>query len=242
MKARTVAEVMTREVSVARPSWTFKTAARHLRASAVSALPVVDEAGVVVGVVSEADLLLKGAPSKGLGLLGRARRASERRKAQARTVRDLMTSPAITIGPDVALSAAARLMHDRHVKRLPVVDADRTLVGIVSREDLISIFLRPDERIRQDIVDQVIVKGMWLDPREVRVTVADGVVTLEGRLETKSMVRILVGMVAGVDGVVDVDARISYRIDDTHIRPDMPLPWGLLPTSMQVPQPRHRTR
>lgn len=238
MNARTVEQLMTRDVVAARPTWSFKTAARHLRSADVSALPVVDDDGLVLGIVSEADLLLKDPDGVRGRRISRRRRRREREKASARTVEGLMTSPAITIGPDATLTAAARLMHDRLVKRLPVVDERGRLLGILSRGDLISIFLRPDERIREDIVHDVIEHGMWLDPRQLRVAVTDGVVSLEGDVETKSLAQILVGMTRGVEGVVDVVSRLTYRTDDSHLRPEIPLPWGVLPPSMQVPRRR----
>ncbi|MEX2556149.1 MAG: CBS domain-containing protein [Actinomycetota bacterium] len=174
------------------------------------------------------------------GVLAWARGRRERRKAEALTVRELMTSPVITAGPDDTLGAAARLMHERGVKRLPVVDADGKVVGIVSRQDLVKIFLRPDDEIRNDVVRDVIHRSLWLDPRVVRVDVTDGVVTLEGRPENKSLVEILIGLVRGMDGVVGIVPRLSFEIDDTRVRPDVPLPWRVLPPSLRYPSPRQR--
>lgn len=241
---RAVEDVMTRDVVVAQDSMTFKQAARLMDAAGVSALPVVDADGRVVGMVSEADLLLK---EEGAGAgkhhpaLAVGRRRGERKKAEGLAVRDLMTSPAITIGPKEPLSAAAHVMHARDVKRLPVVDDAGKLVGIVSRHDLLKIFLRPDADIRDDVVHDVIERTLWLDPRTVRVEVVHGIVMLEGRLENRSLVGFLIGLVRGVDGVVGVESRLSFEIDDTRMHSEGPLPWGVLAgLRYRADEPRER--
>lgn len=223
---RTVRDVMTRDVAVARASWSFKTVARHLRASGVSALPVVDEAERVVGIVSEGDLLLKeeGADAGRHHVAMVPARRRERCKAEASSVRELMSAPVFTVGPDDTIAIAARRMHEHGVKRLPVVEADGRLVGIVSRQDLMKIFLRSDDQIRSDVVE-AIDRSMGLRPEAVRVDVAEGVVSLEGRLESKSMIEILINLVRGVDGVVDVAPRLSFEIDRLDVPPA--IPWGM---------------
>jgi CBS domain-containing protein len=215
-----VRSVMTARPVVAVESTGFKEIAGLLAEYRISALPVVDEAGRLVGVVSEADLLLKETfglrENHRLVESGRARR--EHAKAGALVARDLMTSPAVTVGPDAAIVEAARVMHDKGVKRLPVVDDDGFVVGIVTRSDLLRIFLRPDASIRVDIVEGLIVKTLWMDPNTIQVTVIGGVVELSGRVDRKSDIRVLTNMVGGLDGVVGVVEKLRYSYDDIHAR------------------------
>jgi CBS domain-containing protein len=225
MKAR-VGSVMTARPVVAAETTGFKEIARLLAEHRISALPVVDDAGRLVGVVSEADLLLKEA----LGLrenhhiVGSNRARREHAKAGALLARDLMTSPAVTIGPDAPIVEAARVMHDRAVKRLPVVDEDRRVVGIVTRGDLLRVFLRPDALIREDIVEGLIVKTLWMDPTTIDVRVTGGVVELSGQVDRKSDIPVLTNMIGGIDGVVGVVERLRYRYDDTRSSfPELPL-------------------
>lgn len=228
---RRVADVMTTGVVAAEEGTPFKEIARRMRSHLVSALPVVDGDGRVLGVVSEADLLPKEEDPEWLRphLLESGRRRVTRSKAEARTAGELMTSPAVTIGPDASLGQAARLMHERGCKRLPVVDASGRLVGMVSRADLLRVFLRPDEDIRREVVEEVLVRGLWVDPGDVSVRVREGVVTLEGPLERRSLVPILVRLVRGVDGVVGVEDRLSWVVDDIGVRPEPFVPWAVLP-------------
>ena len=195
----------------------FKEIASLLAEYRVSALPVVDEAGQLVGVVSEADLLLKEtfAPAAERHLLESGRKRRERTKAGALVARDLMTSPAVAIGPSAPITEAARLMHDRRVKRLPVVDEDGRVIGIVTRGDLLRVFLRPDSLIREDVVEGLIVRTLWMDPNNIEVLVANGVVELTGEVDRKSDIRVLSNMIGGLDGVVGVVESLRYRYDDT---------------------------
>ncbi|HEY8681316.1 MAG TPA: CBS domain-containing protein [Candidatus Dormibacteraeota bacterium] len=215
-----VRSVMTARPVVAVESTGFKEIAGLLAEYRISALPVVDEAGRLVGVVSEADLLLKETfgvrANHRLVESGRARR--ERAKAGALVARDLMTSPAVTIGTEAPIAEAARVMHDRGVKRLPVVDEDGRVVGIVTRSDLLRIFLRPDAMIREDVVEGLIVKALWMDPNTIQVTVTGGVVDLSGQVDRKSDIRILTNLVGGLDGVVGVVEKLRFSYDDTRAR------------------------
>ncbi len=228
---RRVKDVMTTTVAVVTTETPFKEIARRLAEHRVAALPVIDAREHVVGVVSEADLLLKEEhpePRLGRPFEGR-RRASERRKASGALARDLMTAPAVTVGPDAPLAEAARLMHEHGYRSLPVVDATERVVGIVARRDLLRAFLRPDHEIQEEIEDQVILESLWIDPQSVTVSVEQGVVTLSGQLEPSSLIPILVRMTYGVDGVVRVENHLTADFDDTDIRPYIPAPWGVLP-------------
>src|SRR5215469_14542925 len=185
----TVKDVMTTRVVSVTKATSFRAMAAALRGHRVSAFPVLDNDGKVIGVVSEADMLAKEAldaePDGMPGMITGMLRRKEHEKARGTTAGDLMTSPAITVRPDDPLERAARLMYTRKVKRLPVVDANNHLVGIVGRADLLSVFDRPDEDIRREILDQVIQRDLRTDPAAFTVAVKDGIVTLGGVAETR---------------------------------------------------------
>ena len=217
---RRVRDVMTVKVVTVDEHAAFKEVARLLTERRVSALPVQDGQGRVVGVVSEADLILKEefpeGPPGGRLLQGRRRRET-RAKAAGGTAAELMTSPAVTIGPDAGLAEAARLLHHHGIKRLPVVDPAGPLLGIVSRADLLKVFLRADAEIAQEVRQEVLMRAMWVNPDTVTVTVHDGIVTLSGQLERWSLIPITVSLVHGLDGVVDVVDRLTFEVDDSPI-------------------------
>jgi CBS domain-containing protein len=224
MMTRTVADVMTRTVVVVPRSAPFKEIVRAMREYRVSAVPVTDEEGRLVGLVSEADLILREDPTvlEPHFFEGRTRR-EERRKAEALVAADLMTAPAITIDPGSSAADAARLMHRHDVKRLPVADPEGRIVGIVSRMDLLAEFLRDDGEIRSE-VDRVLRHDLGVAPDAVLVQVEDGVVHLEGRIERRSTVSEIWAAVRAVPGVVGVDERLTWELDDT-IVPVSPVPW-----------------
>jgi CBS-domain-containing membrane protein len=209
----TVADVMTRSVVAVRETAGYKDIVKVMRRRRVSAFPVLDSADHVVGVVSEADLLLKEAvvasASTGTVPPWAAGRKKERAKATGVAAAELMTRPAVTIGPDATVAAAARLMYSRHVKRLPVVDATGRLVGIVSRVDVLSVFGRPDEQIRAEAIE-VIGGAFALDPDSFDVTVKSGIVTITGPVERRAVAHQLLEAVRYIEGVVDVRDRLSY--------------------------------
>jgi CBS domain-containing protein len=212
-----VASVMTTDVVTVTPGTVYKEVVERIRERRVSAVPVIDAERRVIGIVSEADLLVKeerpgGRPG---GLL--ADRHGDAARAQARNAAALMTAPAVTVWPGATLTEAARLMHRRHVKRLPVVDREGRLVGIVSRADLLQPFLRSDDSIAREVREDVVVKTLVIDPATVTVAVEDGVVRLEGELETRSLAHILAMLVKSVEGVVAVDDRLRWRTNDSAV-------------------------
>lgn len=219
MRKHTVAEIMTRDVVSVPESAGYKEIVETLANHAVSAVPVVNDEGHVLGVVSEADLLYKaeyaGQPQPSR-LWERKRIRTARTKAGADIAIDLMTSPAIVIGPDDRIDAAAKLMDSEHVKRLPVVDEHGQLAGIVSRGDVLRLYLRSDEDIQREVRDEVLLKTLWIDPdhENLTVEVAHGVVTLGGTLDRRSTIGLAIGFVQSVAGVVDVVNHFSYHYDD----------------------------
>lgn len=208
---------MTTKVVTATPSTPFKRLVQLLAVHRIGGMPVLDEAGRVLGVVSEADLLLKQEYPRDHepGLSVRLRHRADQGRAHGTVARDFMRGPAITIGAEATVGQAARLMDLRHIKRLPVVDQEGRLAGIVSRADLLRVFLRSDEQIQAEIRTQVIRRQMGMDPGRFFVDVDRGVVTLEGRCERRGLIPILVQLVYAVDGVVHVDQRLDWDFDDT---------------------------
>lgn len=212
----TVASVMTTKPVTVTPDTDFKAIVDLLASTQISAVAVVTHDGVPIGVVSEADLLRKqetgDQDSKPSLFTGKETRQRQR-KAAAILAEDLMTAPVYTIAADATLDVAARELARRGVRRLFVVDDDK-LVGVVSRRDLLSVFRRPDADIEHEVMQEVLVRTLWADPRSVTVTVEDGVVTLLGRLERKCEVGIAGRLVAKVPGVVEVRNRMGYVWND----------------------------
>lgn len=215
MNAR-VRDVMTTRVVAVRRNTSFKDIAGMLAEHRVSAFPVLDEDGRVVGVVSEADLLTKEALAAALGSqavrLGRdgSPWRNEFIRAAAVTAADLMTKPAIVVTPDESVTSAARLMYHARVKRLPVVTEDGRLTGIVSRADVLTVYSRPDEEIEREITENVVLNQFLAGPRLFTVTVCGGIVTLQGHPETTARGRELVDELWHVEGVVSVRDRLTY--------------------------------
>jgi CBS domain-containing protein len=210
----TVRDVMTTRVVAVRRDASFKEMAAMLRSSRISAFPVVDDARRVIGVVSEADLLVKEAvQADGTSLIAALRHFREDDKAAGITAGDLMTSPAVTIGPDATVEEAARRMYDRKVKRLPVVTKAGLLVGIISRVDVLAVFDRPDAQIRLEVVRQVLPDILSRPPDGIDVTAKDGIVTLAGRVRSDHEGQAILDAVRHVQGVVAVRDRLSRPAD-----------------------------
>ena len=212
---RSVADVMTKIVISATPDTPFKAIVKLLEDNRIGAMPVVTPDARVVGIVSESDLLLKesGPDESGLAIFGRRQRRTERDKAETVIARDLMTAPAVTIGSKASLPEAARVMQTNRVKHLPVVDSDR-LVGIVSRGDILKVFLRSDSEIRAEIIGDLMQRTLWMDPARVKVRVESGNVAFDGVLDRRSDVGILCAMTSRLDGVVSVTSDLVFEWDD----------------------------
>ena len=212
----TVRDVMSTHVIAVRQNASYKDMAAMLHEQRVSAFPVLDEHNKVIGVVSESDLLTKEALEGTVpGMLQSMVSQREHARASAVTAAELMTKPPVTIGPDEPVIQAARLMYSRRLKRLPVISDDGTLFGIVTRADVLSVYSRPDADIQREIIQDLILGMFACDPARFTVTVADGIVTIEGAPETDVVGRDIIDAARHVEGVVAVRDRLSY--------PEMPV-------------------
>ena len=212
-----VQEIMTREVVTVGPEADLRDIAKFLVDNGISGVPVCGVRRELLGIVSEGDILVKegGPREQDRGFLGWLRgTATKAKKARAVKVRDAMTTPVVTISPYTSVAEAARRMSDLGVKRLPVVQDDK-LVGIVSSTDLVRAFVRTDDEIRREIVEDILRGTLWLEtPEAVQVHVEHGAVRLSGQVETATDAALLERFVAGVPGVVSVDTEVGWRFDD----------------------------
>lgn len=213
--ARRVRDVMTTSVVTVDRITPYQDIDRLLTEHQISGVPVLMMGRQVAGVVSEADLLaVEDKAARHARMEAESRRRWRTRKPRHTPLNAgaLMTAPAVTISPDASIPAAARVMNTHHVRRLPVVDPDGTLIGIVSRRDLLSVFLRPDADINSD-ARQLIDDIPFADPTKIIVMVHHGVVTLTGIAEPpaghQDLVALAIQMMWDVDGVVDVRNRIN---------------------------------
>jgi len=214
---QTVSDVMTRRVHVAGPLTPFKHLVRLIQENRVSAIPIVDRQGIPIGIVSESDLLLKGLRREleaSGDLLHFQRRRRQLAKAEGTVASDVMTSPTVTVSSDTSLSHAARVMHEKNLRRLVVVDEGGRIAGIVSKSDLLQVFLRDDEELRIEIAG-TLVPALMPSSAGVGIEVQTNVVTLSGHLDRKSDAEILTRLTREVDGVVDVVDELTYRWDDS---------------------------
>ncbi len=212
-----VRSVMTSDVVSVTPDTPIKDAAVLLSGRGISGVPVCDADGAVVGVLSEADLLVKqGGPrnvSGGLfAWLVETASAADVAKLRAHTAGEAMTSPAVTIDADAPVAEAARTMVDRGINRLPVVE-NGVLVGIVTRADLVRLFTRSDHEIAREVRENVAGRMLWLDANRLVVEVERGEVVLRGQLDTELEAELLEKRVVLVPGVVGVRSQLTWPVD-----------------------------
>ena len=227
-----VKELMTGDVVATGPEASLKEVAAILAARRISGLPVISEQRRVLGVVSEADILVKEQGPEPLhgGLIGwlLAGGLADDDKLVARTADDAMTTPAITIGAESDVSEAARLMTENGIKRLPVVDSNGQLTGIVTRADLVKAFARADVEIEREIREDVLRDTLWIDDGKLDVKVERGEVTLAGQVERRTDADLLPRFVARVPGVISVQSTLTWEWDDRKAEqksdPRVPIP------------------
>jgi CBS domain-containing protein len=215
-----VCDLMTSEVTTVTPTMSLRDAAALLVAKGISGVPVLNTADEVVGVLSEADIVVKSggdvARSRLLGWLLDSNLDLDD-KIRAESVGDAMTAPPVTISPKRPVHEAARLMVAESVNRLPVVDKHK-LVGIVTRADIVRAFTRSDNELADEIRGDILPRTFWLEPGCVSVNVVDGHVTLRGEVETDADQELLPRFVARVPGVISIDADLSARSKATLAR------------------------
>lgn len=221
-----VAKVMTRQVAAVRPDTPLKDVAALMVSKGISGVPVVDDDGAVLGVVSEADFVIKERGPGGVHhrllarVFGESRQTrAELVKIEAQTAGEAMTSPAITVAATDTLRWAAEQMASRKINRLPVVEGSK-LVGIITRADVVRAFVRPDAELARLVREEVLAKtAFWLEPESFVVDVKDGVVALRGRVERRSLAETIVEVIRDLGGVVGVTTELSWELDDVHGHP-----------------------
>ncbi|GAA2987130.1 CBS domain-containing protein [Streptosporangium longisporum] len=212
-----IKDVMGRVAIAVQPDTSFAGILATMKRFAVSAVAVLDADRRPVGVVSQDDLLLKEVVEArhGAGILKGEKRRQEQRKAAGVNAAELMTSPAITVTPGTPVREAARLMHERRIKQLPVIDpVTGRIIGTVHQRDLLRVFTRPAEEMRAEI--EAVVRGAaGLDPSTVSIGVRDGVVTVGGVVERTSQITRLVEAIGRVEGVIKVVPEFTFAHDDS---------------------------
>ena len=219
MRHTTVADVMSTNVISARPQDSFAHLTTLLRGAAIRAVPVVDDDGTLLGVVSEADLMAAVARPDGYEARRwwrprHIRHQAPESKAGATTAAELMTTGVETVAPATRVSAAARTMLRQHLSWMPVCDEDRRVVGVLGRSDVLTIFARDDASIRTEIVDDVLRFILLADPTRILVEVDGGVVTLTGELDTRLDAQVAVRLIERIEGVVAVVDHLRFRTDE----------------------------
>jgi CBS domain-containing protein len=213
-----VIDLMSTDVVTIRPEETIKEAARLMVANRVSGLPVVDGRETLIGIVTEADFLQRehDRESPSGGLLG-AIFGPESSHSEAVTVGEVMSSNVITVAPDASVAEAARVLATGGIKRLPIVDPDGAVVGVISRADIVAAFARPDELIDDEIREDISRRILFVDPDALDMSVTDGIVDIAGELPTKTDARILEELTRRLEGVVRVDSSLTWKVDDTKL-------------------------
>ena len=197
-----VVDLMTTDVITVSRETGIRDAARLMFRNRVSGLPVTSPDGSLIGIITEADFLrLEVERQEGANELGE-------------TVGDVMSAGVVTTGPDTEVYDAAKMMTFQDIKRLPVVDEESRLLGIISRADIVSVFTRPDDVIEDEIREDLIRRVLFIDPDELNVTVANGVVTFVGEIGTRNEARLLVELASRLDGVLHVESKLVWRFDD----------------------------
>jgi len=197
-----VVDLMTTDVITVSRETGIRDAARLMFRNRVSGLPVTSPDGSLIGIITEADFLrLEVERQEGVNELGE-------------TVGEVMSAGVVTTGPDTEVYDAAKMMTFQDIKRLPVVDEDSRLLGIISRADIVSVFTRPDDVIEDEIREDLIRRVLFIDPDELNVTVTNGVVTFVGEIGTRNEARLLAELASRLDGVLHVESKLVWRLDD----------------------------
>jgi CBS domain-containing protein len=214
-------EIMSSPVITASPETTFRELVATMLQHSISGLPVVDDKGRLLGMVTEADLLLKEEepqPQPALipwhGSSLRLERIVDRsRKATGMTAGELMTENVVTAQEDTTAHQLARLMRAHNINRVPIV-RNKTLVGIVTRADVLKLFTRGDDVLLAGIRG-MLAHDLWIDPKVLTITCRNGVVVLSGEVDRRTDRDLIVRWIKTMDGVVGVNAdQLEFRYDD----------------------------
>ncbi len=209
-----VLDIMSIDVLTVAPEDSLKAAARRMVEAGVSGLPVVDTNGKLVGIITEADFLEREADKTHRRLLDALMHKPDT-VVEADTVGEVMSTHPVVIYPEASVTEAARVMSHHHVKRLPVVNDEGVLQGIISRGDVVTVFTRPDDVVEDEIREDIINRVLLLDADSLDVDVSDGIVVLSGCLPTRTDKRLLEEMVRRIDGVVRMESAVTFEVDDT---------------------------
>jgi CBS domain-containing protein len=223
-------DLMTRDVITVGATAPLKEAARRMIEAGVSGLAVT-EGDSLVGIITEADFVATEADrrrKRPSGLLRLIYKEAEL-PSRERLVGDVMSTELIVLGPEADHAEAARLMVAEGVKRIPVVNDDGRLVGLVSRSDILRVFARSDHEIIEEIEDHIMRQVLWIDPKDVEVKSSEGNVVLSGRLGTRSDADLLAKLTARVDGVVSVASHLDFEIDNMKLDMSGPSSWMTMP-------------
>lgn len=199
-----VVDLMTTEVITVTPATGIKEAARMMFRNRVSGLPVVDDDDRLIGIITEADFLQL-----------EVSREEENDPAPVERVGEVMSSGVLAVDPALSIYEAAKMMVVQELKRLPVVDGEDRLLGIISRADIVALFTRPDDVIEDEIREDLLRRVLFVDPDELDVSVENGVVAFVGEIGTRTEARLLEELARRLDGVIRVDSSLTWRIDDT---------------------------
>lgn len=216
MREPDVASVMTTLVTTARPDTPFKDLVQRMTDQGISAVPVVDEQNRLIGVVSEADALAKQEFHGGGDEQPHGDRAGRDRwyRALALTAGELMTTPVHTVAAGEPVSVAARMLAKEKVRRLFVVDDEGRVAGVVSRRDLLRVYLHTDEELRADIETLLRSPAVGLPEHTVEVSVHDGTATVDGVLTSRNQADLVARAVLAMPGVVGMRNNLRYVVDD----------------------------
>jgi len=193
-----VVDLMTTEVIAVSRDTGLREAARLMFRNRVSGLPITEPDGTLIGIITEADFL---------------RLEVERQEGardQAVTVGEVMSIGVVTVRPEMEIYEAAKIMAVQEVKRLPVVDDDNRLLGVISRADIVSIFTRPDDVIEDEIREDLLRRVLFIDPDDLRVSVTNGVVALSGEVGTRAEASMLEELTNRLDGVFGVETKLTW--------------------------------
>lgn len=212
-----IAEIMTTTVLTVSPSTTLKDAAELMLEHRISGMPVVSTNGEVLGILSETDILfkerLRDTHRPGVFARHSDAAASDALKVTARTVGAAMTMPAITIQADRPVAEAASTMLERGINRLPVVDSQGQLVGLVTRTDLVRAFVRTDAEITRELREDTLLNDLWLDPDRFELSVDHGEVFIKGQVDAEHDAELLRRWASQVPGVVSVSTELTIAVE-----------------------------